>query len=131
MATIEGTCHCGEAGWSITGDPGSVTACNCTVCRRYGALWAYDYENERFSTHGQTRSYIRGRTTEFHFCEGCGCIVWWRARSPDAEGRTRLAVNMRMAEPADVAALPIDHFDGLDTFEDLPASGKQVRDYWA
>ena len=44
---LKGSCHCGAAHWTLEGDPGSATACNCTLCRRYGALWAYDYEGER------------------------------------------------------------------------------------
>ena len=43
---IEGTCHCGAVRWRFSGIPESATACNCTVCRRYGALWAYDFEGE-------------------------------------------------------------------------------------
>jgi hypothetical protein len=131
MRKTHGACHCGAARWMLAGDPGSVTACNCTLCRRYGALWAYDYEGERITTEGETRVYVRGRTTEFHFCPNCGCIVWWRARELDEEGRRRLAVNLRMAEPEAIADLQIDHFDGLESFEDLPPSGKLVRDLWA
>jgi len=132
MRKTHGACHCGAARWMLAGDPpGSVTACNCTLCRRYGALWAYDYEGERITTEGETRVYVRGRTTEFHFCPNCGCIVWWRARELDEEGRRRLAVNLRMAEPEAIGDLPIDHFDGLESFEDLPPSGKLVRDLWA
>jgi hypothetical protein len=131
MRTTRGACHCGAVSWTLTGEAGSITACSCTVCRRYGALWAYDYEGERIGTHGETRAYVRGKTTEFHFCAGCGCVVWWRARECDEEGRRRLAVNVRMAEPEAVAHLPIDHFDGLDSFEDLPPSGRRVRDLWA
>jgi hypothetical protein len=44
---LTGTCHCGAAHWTLEGDPGSITACNCTLCLRYGALWAYDYVDER------------------------------------------------------------------------------------
>ncbi len=131
MHTTLGKCHCGGAGWTLNGDPGPVTACNCTVCRRYGALWAYDYENERITAHGATAVYIRGKTTEFHFCRTCGNAVWWRALEIDDDGRRRMAVNVRMAEPGTVAEQPIDHFDGLVSFEDLPASGKRVRDLWA
>jgi hypothetical protein len=29
-----------------------------------------------------------------------------------------------------VAGVPIDHFDGLVAFEDLPRDGKRVADYW-
>ena len=39
---MKGTCHCGAIEWQLDYDPGPITACNCTVCRRYGALWAYD-----------------------------------------------------------------------------------------
>ena len=46
------------------------------------------------------------------------------------EGRRRIAVNLRLAEPDAVAKIPIDHFDGLDTFEDLPRDGRCVADYW-
>ncbi len=54
---LTGSCHCGKASWTLKGDPGSITACNCTLCRRYGALWAYDYEGERITVTGQIASY--------------------------------------------------------------------------
>ncbi|AEH90032.1 hypothetical protein Mesop_5621 [Mesorhizobium opportunistum WSM2075] len=41
-----------------------------------------------------------------------------------------IAVNARLAPPEAVADLPIDRFDGLDTFEDLPRDGRCVRDMW-
>lgn len=41
-----------------------------------------------------------------------------------------MAVNVRLAPPESVAALPIDRFDGLVTFEDLPSDGRCVRDLW-
>ncbi|HUN77272.1 MAG TPA: hypothetical protein VMU40_22375 [Steroidobacteraceae bacterium] len=44
--------------------------------------------------------------------------------------RRRIAVNLRLAEPEDVAQIPIDHFDGLNTFRDLPRDGRHVCDYW-
>lgn len=127
---IEGSCHCGAVHWQFDGVPDGVTACNCTVCRRYGALWAYDYEGEGIRLAGHTRDYVRGRAIEFHFCPVCGCVVCWRARGLDDQGRRRMAVNLRLAEPGAVASLPIDRFDGLDTFEDLPRDGRCVTDYW-
>jgi hypothetical protein len=100
------------------------------VCRRYGALWAYDFEGEGIHVSGPTQAYIRGKAIEFHFCPICGCVAYWRGLEPNKEGRRRIAVNLRMTEPADVAHLPIDHFEGLDTFEDLPRDGRCVSDYW-
>jgi hypothetical protein len=127
---IEGSCHCGAVRWSFDGVPESATACNCTVCRRYGVLWAYDYENEGIRVSGPTKAYVRGKALEFHFCPNCGCVVCWRALATDESGRRRIAVNLRLTEPGPIAALPIDHFDGLDTFEDLPRDGRCVADMW-
>ena len=110
--------------------PESATACNCTVCRRYGALWAYDFEGEAIRVYGPTRGYVRGNAIEFHFCPNCGCVAYWRAQEADEQGRRRIAVNLRLAEPAPVARLPIDHFDGLVNFEDLPRDGRCVGDLW-
>ena len=63
-------------------------------------------------------------------CPTCGCIVFWRGSDVDKDGRRRIAVNLRLAEPDTVAKIPIDHFDGLNTFEDLPRDGRCVADYW-
>ena len=128
---IEGSCHCGAVRFSFEGVPESATACNCTVCRRYGVLWAYDYEDEGIRISGATRVYVWGsRTIGFHFCPDCGCVVYWRAIMPNKEGRRRMAVNLRLAEPEAVAAIVVDHFDGLDRFDDLPRDGRCVADMW-
>lgn len=127
---LEGSCHCGKVKWRFNGMPESATACNCTVCRRYGVLWAYDYENEGIIVSGLTQIYTRGKAIEFHFCPTCGCIAYWRARSTDKDGRRRIAVNLRLTEPEPIAKLPIDHFDGLNTFDDLPRDGRCISDYW-
>ena len=127
---IDGSCLCGSVRWTFAGQPDGATACNCTACRRYGVLWAYDYENEGIRIDGATKPFVRGKALEFHFCANCGCTVYWRGLQIDAQGRRRVAVNLRLAEPQAVAAIPIDHFDGLDTFDDLPRDGRCVADYW-
>lgn len=131
---LKGSCHCGETGWTLSGDPGSITACNCTLCRRYGALWAYDYENERIKLEGGTSTYTRPEkpdpALEIHFCSNCGCVICWRGLRHEEDGKRRVAVNIRLCEPEEVAQLCIDHFDGLESFDDLPSDGKCVRDLW-
>ena len=128
--SIEGTCHCGSIRWSFDETPESATACNCTVCRRYGVLWAYDYEDERIHVSGPTTVYVRGRAIEFHFCGNCGCVAYWRAQEDYKDGRRRIAVNLRLTDPGPIAGLPIDHFDGLDSFDDLPRDERCVSDMW-
>jgi hypothetical protein len=127
---ISGACLCGSVKWQFERTPEGATACNCTACRRYGVLWAYDYEGEGIKVHGETRAYARGRALTFNFCPVCGCIAYWLGLQVGDDGRRRIAVNLRLAQPDAVAAIPIDHFDGLDTFEDLPRDGKCVADYW-
>ena len=51
---IQGSCHCGAVRWQFEGQPDGATACSCTVCRRYGVLWAYDYEDESIKVSGRT-----------------------------------------------------------------------------
>jgi hypothetical protein len=128
---IEGSCHCGTVRWSFEGVPDSATACNCTVCRRYGVLWAYDYENEGIRVSGPTQAYARGnRNLEFHFCPSCGCVAYWRASAPGEHDRRRIAVNLRLAEPEVVGSIVVDHFDGLDSWQDLPRDGRCIADMW-
>jgi len=128
---IEGACHCGAVRWRFEGQPDGATACNCTACRRYGVLWIYGHEGEEITVSGETRAYARGeKYLTFNFCPNCGCVAYWRGTRLTRDGRRRMAVNIRLAEPEAVADIPIDHFDGLHSFEDLPRDGKRVADYW-
>lgn len=128
---IEGSCLCGHVRWTFDGVPEGATACNCTACRRYGALWAYDYDDQGIKVSGPTTTYTRDNPSlGFHFCPDCGCVAYWRSVTTGKDGRRRIAVNLRLAEPETVAAIPIDHFDGLDTFDDLGRDGRCVKDYW-
>jgi hypothetical protein len=127
---IEGSCLCGAVHWRLEQVPDSATACNCTACRRYGALWAYDYEGEGIAVTGETGAHVRGKALGFHFCPQCACVAYWRALTTDEQGRRRIAVNLRLTEPGAIADLPIDHFDGLDSWDDLPRDGRCIRDLW-
>ena len=128
---IEGSCHCGALRWSFDGVPDSATGCNCTLCRRYGTLWAYGHEDVDIRVSGPTRAYaFASKTIGFHFCPTCGCVAWWRSFTTNPEGRRRIAVNLRLADPAAVAGIVLDHFDGLTTFKDLPRDGRCVTDVW-
>lgn len=125
-----GSCICGAVQWQFDGLPEGATVCNCTACRRYGVLWAYDFEGERITVSGPTQAYIRGDSLGFHFCPVCGCIAFWRSLTTDQDSRRRIAINLRLTEPAAVADIPIDHFDGFESFDDLPRDGRCVKDYW-
>ena len=100
------------------------------LLRRAGAEVTVAHLGEGIHVTGPTKAYVRGKAIEFHFCPECGCVAFWRALETNKEGQRRIAVNVRLAEPEAVAKLPIDHFDGLDKFEDLPRDGRCVADVW-
>ena len=81
-------------------------------------------------TDGNAGKDCNDATLGFHFCPTCGCVAYWRALQTDAQGRRRIAVNVRLSEPETVAHLPIDHFDGLVKFDDLGRDGRCVADMW-
>jgi hypothetical protein len=126
---LQGSCLCGAVHWRFDGVPEGATVCNCTACRRYGTLWAYDFEGEAITVSGPTQAYVRGDSLGFHFCPTCGCVAFWRSLTEE-NGRRRIAVNLRLAEPDPVAQIPIDRFDGLNSWEDLPRDGRCVVHYW-
>lgn len=129
---LEGSCLCGKVRWRFDAVPDGATACNCTACRRYGVLWIYGFEGVDVQVFGDTAAFMRRQDSPlaFHFCAGCGCVIHWRGQRPDADGRRRLAVNLRLVPDPEQVAVPIDHFDGLGTFDDLPRDGRCVRDLW-
>ncbi|WP_414125045.1 GFA family protein [Rhizobium sp. BR 317] len=103
-----------------------------------GWLWRADRGFAGISRLGQNAAFERapewsGMLMLIGSCH-CGKAGWtlegWRGLRLQKDGRRRIAVNLRLAPPDLVSDLPIDHFDGLDTFEDLPSKGRCVRDLW-
>ena len=129
---LEGSCHCGEVTWTYELQLESVTACNCTLCSRYGALWGYGFLNQGINVSGITSKYMRDRKlSSYNFCTNCGCLTHYLFNSEDEHGRRKIAVNLRMiSDRMLIEKLPIDHFDGRDKFEDLPRDGRCVKDLW-
>jgi hypothetical protein len=128
-----GRCLCGAVEWMLHGDIPDATICNCTACRRYGVLWAYGYDGVDVHVNAQPgalTSYMRkqGAPLTFDFCRTCGNLVTWRGTRPEEDGRTRIAVNLRLAEPETVAKIPLQCFEGLHSFDDLPKDGRCVGD---
>ena len=125
---MEGSCHCGSVHWSYDGIPNSATTCNCSICRRYGALWAYDHEGGKINVSGPTQIYLWGRRwLEFHFCSQCACIVYWRGVRPAKDGRRSIGFNLRLAAPDAVKEIALVHHD-TESMSDLPPDGLSVAD---
>jgi len=113
---ISTTCHCGAVRVSIPRVPETLTNCDCSVCRRYGTLWAY-YSKDEVKVEaepGTTESYSWGRRSiQFVRCNSCGCVTHWE---PIAATRgPRMGVNARNFEPAQLGAVRIRRLDGAVT----------------
>jgi hypothetical protein len=105
---IEASCDCGAVRMEVDEPPLWVTDCNCGICRRYGALWAY-YPLAKVRVTGPTTVYQRReRALEFHHCSVCGCVMHW---SPVDRSSDRMGVNARMMAPEVVAAASVDLCD--------------------
>lgn len=115
---ITGACHCGAVSFEIAQKPPRIVECNCSICRRYAALWVHAPPAEGVvltAPEGATNAYSWGdKGLIFHACKTCLCLTHWASR----EG-PRFAVNVRMAAPADIADIKVRHFDGADTWEFL------------
>lgn len=118
---ISANCHCGQIRLHIPHAPAQVTNCNCSLCRRTGALWAY-YTVDEVQIEGDpehTESYIWGdkllRTVR---CRHCGSVTHW-APLGQGDDAKRMAVNIRMFEPADVGDFKIRRFDGAVSWQAL------------
>ncbi|MBU6297058.1 MAG: GFA family protein [Alphaproteobacteria bacterium] len=110
---VTATCHCGKVSIEVETEPTEITACNCSLCRRTGGLWAY-YSPKQVRVTGKTDTYLGGDKTLFtHRCTDCGCITHWLAVDPAYD---RMGVNSRMMPPEAVAAARIRHLDGADTW---------------
>jgi hypothetical protein len=109
---IEASCHCGGVRFAVEAAPEKVTACNCSICRRNGTLWAYYQQPQvRFAAeNGPTDTYVWGdRMLALHRCRTCGCVTHWFAVDPTY---LRMGVNARLMPPEVLAAAPMSHFDG-------------------
>lgn len=118
---IAGSCHCGAVRWEFDVVPEKLTNCNCSLCRRIGGLWAYGTlaNVTVFAEPEATIAYVQGdKTLAIHSCRTCGCTTHWLALAPE-DADWRIAVNMRMAAPADYSGIRVRHFDGAETWEFL------------
>jgi hypothetical protein len=101
---IEAACHCSRVLIGVLHAPETVNDCTCSICRRYGTLWAYYSPKlvEITPAAGATDIYQWGeRRLEFHRCKDCGCITHW---APVDESLDRRGVNARLMPPEVLAA---------------------------
>ena len=105
---IIGACHCGDVKFELHDTPELATDCNCSICRKLGALWVHsEIENITIlSSSDKTIRYIRSQANiAFHSCGTCGCTTHWENLKPDKA--SLMAINIKLTSQDN---LRIRHF---------------------
>jgi hypothetical protein len=109
--THAGSCHCGRVTFELQAKLTNAMDCNCSLCRRKGALWhgASDSRLRILSGEEDLVLYQFGTLTAKHYsCKYCGISPFTRPRLDPS----KWAVNVRCIDGLDLSALEIRKFDG-------------------
>ena len=113
-------CQCGNVKLTSREMPSSITSCNCSMCYRIGALWAY-FDADKVVIQCADKpinTYLWGeKTLTYHYCGECGCSIHYTTTDP--EGNEIIAINSRMAPASMIGDIPLRKFDGLLTWKYL------------
>jgi hypothetical protein len=113
MTKHTGSCHCGAVAYEVELDIGPVISCNCSICRRTGALLAFVSEAAFTLQKGQDALHdyqFNNHVIHHLFCRTCGIRSFGRGVAPD--GSKMVAINVRCLDGVDLDALKIQRFDG-------------------
>lgn len=108
-----GSCHCGRVAFEVEGEITGALACNCSICQRKGALmWFVPRASLQLRTPDEdAATYLFNKHVIRHrFCASCGIHPFGEGVSP--AGDAVAAVNLRCIEGIDLAAIPVQQFDG-------------------
>jgi hypothetical protein len=117
---LTATCHCGAVEIQVARRPRTLTQCTCSICRRYGALWAYcTRRTARVLSDSAAETAYRwnDEVIDFYHCRMCGCMT--RYESVEKSDDSRIAVNARMMSPDEIEGIRIRTFDGAVTWQYL------------
>jgi hypothetical protein len=110
-------CLCGRVRVEIRKIPDYVNECNCTLCSKSGARWAYFHPSE-VSVDGPTGAWCREDkdepAAELHFCANCGATTHY-VLTPGAVakfGNVVMGVNLRLADEGELPEIELRYPDG-------------------
>lgn len=113
---IHVSCHCGNVQVAAA-MPAQVTQCNCSICARYQALWAYYPSADVRINVGNKglHSYSWGKKhIAYVRCAHCGCVTHYE-NTPSSPKFGRVAINTSMSN-VDISSIPVRHFDGATEY---------------
>ena len=111
------SCLCGQIRISLQKRPDFINECNCTLCSKTGARWAYFHPSE-VSVEGHIAGYRRGDKEEpnaqVQFCPTCGSTTHFVLTEIAVSkfGNSLMGVNMWLANAADLSGIELRYPDG-------------------
>ncbi len=112
------SCLCGQVRIATPKRPDFVNECNCTLCRKSGARWAYLHPSDVElvgATSGYSREDKDDPAAEVHFCATCGSTTHF-VLTPSAVatfGNVQMGINVRLADEKDLAGIELRFPDGF------------------
>lgn len=117
MNTYQGSCHCGRVRFEVDLELDHVRSCDCSICRRRGALiHRVDEGRLRLLTplEDLTLYQWHTRTAKDYFCPTCGILPFRRPRHRTSEELAQgmpefsgWAINVRCLDGVDLGAIPV------------------------
>ena len=109
--TYRGSCHCGRVRFEVDADLDHVRVCDCSICRRRGAL-IHRVKPEAFrllTPLDELALYqFHTRVAKDYFCPTCGILPFRRPRTAPE----MWAINVRCLEDVDLESIPVEHVPG-------------------
>ena len=112
-ATYAGGCHRGRVRYEVDADLSRVMSCNCSICRKRGALLAF-VPVAKFKlgsgAYALTDYQFNKKIVHHLFCDTCGVSSF--ARGTSSDGAEMIAINVRCLDGVDLDGLNVVTFDG-------------------
>jgi len=111
MNTYKGSCHCGSVKFEVDLDLDHVRICDCSICRKRGALNHRVEESQiRVLTdlEDMTLYQWHTKTARDYFCPTCGILPFRRPRTAPK----LWTVNVRCLDDVDLESIPKVYLEG-------------------
>lgn len=111
MKAYRGACHCGRITFEVRAALDYVVECNCSICRRKGALWHPAAEADLRILSGEADLVLyqfNTKTAKHYFCRHCRIHPLTRPRLDPG----RWVFNARCIDGIDLASIQVRPFDG-------------------
>lgn len=113
LGRYRGGCHCGAVAYEVEVDLDRTATCNCSYCRKRGAILAFAPQSSFTLERGEdalTDYRFNTRRIAHLFCSTCGIHSFGRGTAPD--GQPTVAINVLCLDGVEPATLSPHAYDG-------------------